>query len=153
MKETVTETKSKRRIFLWILCLLSISANTTVACIHFLLLSGSRAIDIVLKVPVLDTIAEEGLHGSTIYFMLKIALHIFCIYAVILILLIKRPGFYFYSAVQVILLVIPLFFLKTLGITYLLISMGVSSVFSVLFIVLFSFYLPQRQTDNATDQQ
>jgi hypothetical protein len=147
MEDKDPEIKPKRYIFLYLLGILSILANLGLILINIFLLIGSSVINWILKVPVIDTITEEELHGNYGYFFLKIILHAFCIYAVSLILRLKRRGFFYYLGTQIILLLLPFLFLMSLGGSYLLISGGVSSIFSVLFIMLFSLYIP-RMTKN-----
>jgi hypothetical protein len=147
MEEQSPEIKPERHFFLYILCVLSYLANLVLILINVFLLTGSNVVDWIREIPVIDTITEEELHGNYIYFLIKIALHVFCIYAVSLLLLRKRRGFFYYLGSQIILLLIPFFFLMSLGGSYLLISAGVSSIFSVFFIMLFSLYIP-RMTKN-----
>ncbi|MEI6852072.1 MAG: hypothetical protein WCL06_04480 [Bacteroidota bacterium] len=147
MEDKDSEIIPKRSIFLYLLGILSILANFVLILINIFLLTGSSVINWVLKVPVIDTITEEELHGNYGYFFLKIILHGFCIYAVSLILLMKRRGFFYYLGTQIILLLLPFLFLRSLGGSYLLISSGVSSIFSVFFIMLFSLYIT-RMTKN-----
>ena len=134
--------KPKKYVFLYILGSLSFAANLTLVIINILLLTASPVINWILKYPVVDTITEEEQHGNYVYFLIKIALHAFCIYAVVLILRMKRRGFFYYLSIQLILLLIPFIFLTSLGFTYILINACVSSIFSVLFIMLYSLYIP-----------
>jgi hypothetical protein len=143
MQETTSVFKPNRRIFLWVFSMFSLFANAVIIVIHFFLLFRGPALQFILKIPVIDTIAEEGLHGNILYYLLKIDFHAFCLYAVILIFRLKRYGFYFYIVSQFILLTLPFLFLRSLGISYLLINMGVSTIFSLFFIMLFWLYLPQ----------
>jgi hypothetical protein len=147
MEEQITEIKPKRYVFLYILCILSFLANLILIFINIFLLSGSSFMNRLVKIPIIDTITEEELHGNYIYFFIKIIIHAFCIYAVSLIMQMKRRGFFYYLGAQLILLLIPFLFLMSLGFSYLLISTGVSSVFSFFFIMLFSLYIP-RMTQN-----
>jgi hypothetical protein len=145
MEDQIPEKKPKRYAFLFIIGALSILSNGVIIIINLLLLSGSSFVNWLVKVPIIDTITEEELHGNFIYFLIKIAIHTFCIYTIILILLLKRRGFFYYLASQLVLLLIPFLFLMSLGFSYLLISAGVSSIFSVFFILLFSLYIPHMR--------
>jgi hypothetical protein len=147
MEEQLPEKNHKRYVFLYILCTLSFLANLVFIFINILLLSGSSVVNWLVKVPIIDTITEEELHGNYIYYFIKIIIHAFCIYSVGLILQMKRRGFFYYLGAQLILLLIPCLFLISLGVSYLFISVGVSSVFSFFFIMLFSLYIP-RLTQN-----
>ena len=145
MDELISETRTKPAVFLMIICSLSIIANLTLILINFLLLFGHSALPFLLNIPIIDIITEEEMHGNWLYFILKIDLHAFCIFSVILIWQMKRLGLYFYVASQIILTFLPFAFLLSLGLSYLLMSVGISAVFSVFFILLFSWYLPARQ--------
>ncbi len=136
------EIKTRRRGFLWVLCCLSFVANTGLIFINILLLLGGEALHFIIKIPVIDVIAQEEMHGNALYFLLKIAIHSFCIYTLSLILLLKRRGFFYYMGAQLLLLGIPFLFLSGLGFFYLMISVGVSSIFSFFFVMLFSLYIP-----------
>ncbi len=143
MEEQANENKHKRYVFLYILGVLSVLANLVYIFINIILLSGSSLAGWLVTVPIIDTITEEEFHGNYVYFFIKIVLHVFCIYSVSLLLQMKRRGFFYYLGAQLILLLIPFLFLTSLGFSYLLISAGVSSVFSFFFIMLFSLYIPR----------
>jgi hypothetical protein len=143
MADQISEIKPKRYVFLFIIGAFSILFNLALIIINLFLLSGSSFVYWLIKVPIIDTITGEELHGNYIYFLLKIAIHTFCIYTIILILLMKRRGFFYYLGVQLALLAVPFLFLMSLGFSYLLINMGVSAIFSIFFIMLFSLYIPR----------
>ena len=143
MEEETKEAKPNRHIFLWVLGIISAIANALIIVINVLLLFGTPAINFVLKIPVLDTLTEEELHGNAFYFLIRIIIHGFVIYTLNIILRLKRRGFFYYLGAQIALLILPFIFLTSLGIPYLLISFGVSSIFSFFFIMLFSLYIPK----------
>ena len=145
MDELIVKTRPKPAIFLMIICSLSIIANLTLISINFLLLFWHSAMPFLLNIPIIDIITEEEMHGDWLYFTLNIDLHAFCIFSLIMIWQLKRMGLYFYIISQLILTLLPFVFLKSLGMSYLLMSTGISIVFSVFFILLFSMYLPSRQ--------
>jgi hypothetical protein len=143
MEEHAPEIKQKRFVFLYIICILSFIANLVAILINIFLFAGSSIVNWVLRVPVIDTITQEELHGNHVYFLIKIFLHAFCIYSITLILLMKRRGFFYYLGIQIILLLIPFLFLMSLSFTYLLINSAVTAIFSIFFIMLFSLYIPK----------
>ena len=142
MAEQVNEISTKRPVFLYIIGVLSIFSSVILIFIDVIMLSGHSIVSSLVKIPVIDTIIEEGLHGNSFYYMIRIAIHTFRIYAVILIFMMKRRGFFYFLVTQIILLLIPFSFLSSLGFSYLLISTGVSAIFSLFIIMLFSLYLP-----------
>lgn len=143
MEEQISEIKPKRRVFLFFIGVLTIMSNSVLIIINLLLLSGSSFVSWLQTIPIIDTITGEELHGNYFYFLLKIAIHTFCIYSIVLIVMLKRRGFFYYLGSQLALLFIPFLFLTSLGFPYLFISAGVSSVFSFFFIMLFSLHIPQ----------
>jgi hypothetical protein len=142
MEEQVKEINPKHPVFLYIIGGLSIFSGVILILIEVIMLSGHSIVSRLLQIPVIDTIIEEGQHGNYVYLMIRIALHAFCMYAVLLIFKMKRRGFFYFIGAQIILLLIPYLFLMSLGFSYLLISTGVSSIFSFFLIMLFSLYLP-----------
>ena len=148
MAEPTTEINPKRHVFLYIIGGLSIISQMIMILIYLILLSGITMKSHLMQIPVIDTIIEEAMHGNNFYFLIRIALHAFCIYAVLLLLRFKRRGFFYYLVVQIILLLIPFIFLKSLGFSYILISSGISAIFSFFFIMLFSLYLPHILSKN-----
>jgi hypothetical protein len=142
MEEQVNENNPKRPVFLYIIGGLSIFFLVILIFIDLVLFSGYSIVSRLLQIPVIDTIIEEGQHGNHVYFLFRIALHAFSIYSVLLIFKMKRRGFFYFLVSQIILLLIPFLFLSSLGLSYLLISTGVSSIFIFFLIMLFSLYLP-----------
>jgi hypothetical protein len=143
MTEQVNEISPKRPVFLYIIGGLSIISQMIMILIYLILLSGITLKSHLMQIPVIDTIIEEAMHGNHFYFLIRIAIHAFCIYSIVLILMLKRRGFFYYLGSQLVLLFIPFLFLTSLGFSYLLISAGVSSIFSFFFIMLFSLYIPK----------
>ena len=145
MNDNLSETKVAKPIFLWIMISLSMVANAVSIIINVFLLFGAGLDSFLLKIPVIDVITEEGMHGNVLYFLLKIALHAACIYGLILLLNMQRTGFYIYVGTQVVMLLLPFLFLRSLGMSYLMLMQAVSLIFTLLFIFIFAVYLPKMK--------
>jgi hypothetical protein len=144
MDEEIKEKTSGRPVFLYILCVLSVLSNFFSIIISILLLIGGKTNSFLETIPVIDIITEEIKHGNFIYYIIKITVHLFCIFAVLLLARKLRKGFIFYIVSQAILLIIPWIFLLSLGMYYLLMSTVISLIFSLFFIMLFALYLPKK---------
>lgn len=144
MEETIIEKTPRRPVFLFILCAVSIFSNVLSIIITTLILAGGRTSLFLTFIPVIDIIAEELKHGTIVFYLIKISVHIFCIYAVILITRRLRRGLLFYVICQAVLLALPWLFLLSLGVNYLLMVTVISMIFSLLFIMLFALYLPKK---------
>ena len=144
MDEAFKEKTFGRPVFLYVLCALSILSNVISIIISTLLLIGGKNIFYLDSVPVIDIIAGELKHGNFFCYIIKISVHLFCIFSVVLIARRLRKGFLFYVLSQLILLIIPWIFLLSLGTNYLLMSTAISLIFSLFFIMLFALYLPKK---------
>jgi hypothetical protein len=140
-----TDTRIRRPIFLLIIGIISIFSNSVSILINAFLLFGIDANNFLLKIPVTDVITEEGLHGNILFFILEIALHATVIFSVILLLKMQRKGFYIYIGIQAALLILPLLFLGSLGMSYLIMSQVFSLIFCLLFVFLYWMYLPKMK--------
>ena len=145
MNDLLTETKVSKPVLLMIMVNLSMVANAVSIIINVFLLFGAGLDSFLLKIPVIDVITEEGMHGNILYFLLKIALHGACMYGLILLLTLQRKGFYIYLGIQVILQILPLLFLRSLGMSYLVLVQAVSLIFTVFFILVFVAYLSKMK--------
>jgi len=144
MEEPIIEKASRRPVFLFIVCAVSIFSNVLSIIITTFILAGGRTSLFLTSIPIIDIIAEELKHGTIVFYLIKIGVHIFCLYAVILITRRLRKGFLFYVICQVVLLVLPWLFLFSLGVNYLLMVTVISLIFSLFFIMLFALYLPKK---------
>jgi hypothetical protein len=145
MNETIIEKTQRRPIFLFILCALSIFSNVISIIVTALVLAGGRSGLFLSSIPVIDIISEELKHGTVFFYLIKICMHLFCIFAVVLIASRLKGGFLYYIVSQAALLILPWLFLRDLGVNYLLMLTGISLIFSLFFIMLFAFYLPKKQ--------
>ncbi len=145
MNDNLRETKTPQPILLTILGNLSIFSNGVLIILHVFLLFGAGLDSFLLKIPVIDVITEEGMHGNVLYFLLKIGLHAACIYGLILLLNMQRKGFYIYVGIQGVMLLLPFLFLRSLGMSYLMLMQAVSLIFTLLFIFVFAVYLPKMK--------
>ncbi|HNW69074.1 MAG TPA: hypothetical protein PKI01_01630 [Bacteroidales bacterium] len=144
MKETILKKVPRRPVFLFIVGAVSIFSNVLSIIITALILAGGRTSLFLSSIPIIDIMAEELKHGTVFFYIIKISVHIFCIYAVILITRRLKRGFLFYVICQVVLLVLPWLFLLSLGVNYLLMVTGISLIFSLFFMMLFALYLPEK---------
>jgi hypothetical protein len=144
MDDTKKEKKPGRPVFLYVLCTLSVCSNVISMLILILLLIGGISILSLDTIPVVDIIAEELKHGNVLYYLIKIGIHLFCIFSVAMIARKLRTGFLFYVLSQVVLLITPWIFLFGLGVNYLFMSTLISLIFSLFFIMLFALYLPRK---------
>lgn len=145
MDDKTEEKSSHRPVFLYILCALSIISNLVVSAVLFLLLFSAKSLGVLESIPLIDVITEELKFGSTFFHLIKIGLHLFCIFSVVLIAKRLKKGFAFYVVCQAMLLALPWIFLLKLGWGYLLMSTAISLIFALLFIMLFALYLPRKQ--------
>ncbi len=143
MEENNTLHKS-RPVFLYILCVLSAISNIVLIFISLFLLIWGKADSFLDTIPVIDIISEEFKHGSALYYILRVGIHVFCIVSLVLIMKQEKKGFYFYILSQVVLIGISWLFLLSLGIYYLAMSSIISLVFSLFFILLFWLYMPKK---------
>ncbi|MEI6124014.1 MAG: hypothetical protein WCQ95_10355 [Bacteroidota bacterium] len=134
-----------RPVFLLLLGIVSILANSVYIIIYIFLLSGISDNSFLYTLPVIDVIIDEGLHGNSLFFLLEILLHFAAIFSITLLIRMRRAGFYSYLAVQTALLALPFLSLRSLGISYLFMSLAVSLIFSLLFIFLFALYLKKMR--------
>ena len=144
MSKAVHEKNARPTVFLYILCALSVISNVISIIVSMLLLTGERSIAFLETIPVIDIITEELKHGTLIYYIIKVGIHLFCIYAIILIAKKLRKGLVYYVLSQMFLLAAPWFFLLSLGMYYLMMITVVSMIFSLFFIILFALYLPKK---------
>lgn len=144
MKEPLIEKAPRRPVFLFIVCAVSIFSNVLSLSITTLILAGGRTCLFLSFIPVMDIIAEELKHGTIVFYIIKMGIHLFCIYAVILIARRLRRGFLFYVICQAVLLALPWLFLLSLGVNYLLMVTVISVIFSLFFIMLYALYLPKK---------
>jgi len=145
MDETIIEKAPRRSVFLFILCALSIFSNVISIIVTALVLAGGRPGLFLSSIPVIDIVAEELKHGSIFFYLFNISIHLYCIFAVVLIAKRLKGGFLYYVVSQVALLVLPWLFLMSLGVNYLLMLTGISLIFSLFFIMLFALYLPKKE--------
>jgi len=145
MNETIIEKAPRRSVFLFILCVLSIFSNVISIIVTSFVLAGGRSGLFLSSIPVIDIIAEELKQGTIFFYIIKISVHVCCIFAVVLIAKRLRKGFLYYVISQVVLLLLPWLFLLSLGVNYLLMFTGISLIFSLFFIMLFALYLPKKQ--------
>jgi hypothetical protein len=150
MDDKIEEKNSKRTGFLYILCALSIISNLLISLVLFVLLSGTKSMIVLESIPLIDVITDELKSGSTLFYLIKISIHLFCIFSVVLIAKKLKKGFAFYVLCQAILLILPWIFLLRLGWGYLLMNTAISLIFSLFFIMLFALYLPRKQKNSPT---
>ncbi|HOY30837.1 MAG TPA: hypothetical protein PKW80_03060 [Bacteroidales bacterium] len=149
MTDAINKKVTRPPGFLYLLCFLSVISNVISVIVSVILLSGSKAGCFLNSLPVIDIMAEELKHGSVLCHLLKIGLHLLCIFAVVLMGKRLKKGFVLYVCCQLALLAIPWIFLLQLGTGYLLMSTSISLIFALFFIMLFSLYLPDNKTGKA----
>ena len=131
----------KRTSWLSFLIILSMVSSGVELIIGFASLIGGRFSGMFLKVPVLDAILLDNLYGNGLYISVKIILFALSLTGVIFMWKLKRLGFWFYLAAQVLLLIIPFILLTKPGIAYLLERLTVNVIFVLFFVILYSLQL------------
>ncbi len=139
------EVKEKRPVFLYIICFVSVIANLISIIVLLMLLAGGKMTASLYKIPVIDIYSEELRYGTSLSYLIKIGIHVFCIFAVILISRNKRKGVVLYALGQLMLLAFPWLFLYNLGVNYLLISSLLSLIFSLFIIMLFAVSVTRKK--------
>ncbi|HNW88272.1 MAG TPA: hypothetical protein PKN48_01340 [Bacteroidales bacterium] len=147
MEDAIEVKTPGKNVFLYLLCTLSAISNVFSIIVTALFLIGGKAGSFLETIPVADVIAGELKHGSVFYYFIKIGIHLFCIFALILMAKKLRKGLLYYVLGQMFLLAVPWFFLLSLGVYYLMMISVISLIFALFFIILFAMALPKNVKD------
>jgi hypothetical protein len=128
----------KRTVWLSTLLVLSFAGGTTGLLLAMVSLIGGQVEIFFRTIPVFDTILLEDASGNWFYILIKMILFALSLTAVAFMWKLKRLGFWFYFAAQIILLMIPFLFLSKLGFAYIGVRFIINTIFTLLFIMLYS---------------
>jgi hypothetical protein len=131
----------KRTVWFSILLILSYAGGVTGLLIAVVSAVGGQVETFFKTLPVFDTILLEDSTGNWFYLLLKILLFAGSLTAVTFMWKLKRIGYWLYISVQIILLVIPFLFLNKLGFAYISVRFIMNTIFTLLFIMLYSVQL------------
>jgi hypothetical protein len=131
----------RRPVWLSILLLLSFTGSMTGLFLALISGVGGQIESFFRTLPVFDTILLEDASGNWIYIVLKVVLFAGSITGVAFMWKLKRVGFWFYLASQVVLLVIPFLFLNKLGFAYIGVRFIMNVIFTLFFIMLYGIQL------------
>lgn len=93
------------------------------------------------NLPVMDAILRDDSLGNKFYIALKLVFYCASFMGVFFMWKLRKKGFWIYLVTQISLLAIPFLFLAELGTSYLLVRLLINTVFLLLFIMLYSFYV------------
>lgn len=131
----------KRSVFFTILLIMTFAGSGIGFILSILMFFQAQLSDFLNTLPILDAIIQEDMFGNILYIILKALAFAGSFIGAILMWKLKKKGFFFYLIFQILLLVLPFVFLIELGWAYLFVRMLINLIFTLLFIMLYSFQL------------
>ncbi len=104
------------------------------------LMFGGRSLAYACKLPLVDAMLRDDSAGGIWFILLKFVFILGSAAAVFFLWKSRKVGFWLYFGVQMILLLLPFLLIWNLGLEYILVKLLINAVFTILFILLFSFY-------------
>lgn len=123
-----------------LLALLSWLNTLTALILSIGLLIGGKAFAYGVSVPMFDTLLRDDSNGGWTYVIIKMFLYVASFVGVVYLWKMRKAGYWVYFAAQILLLLLPFAFLGALGWDYLLVKLMISTVFTLLFLLLFSYF-------------
>lgn len=136
----ITEPAMRTPLGLRILCVLLWLGSLMRIILALGVLAGGAAFVKWARIPVVDTILRDDVAGSPLYLSLKVLFFAASVIGVWLIWKLKKRGLWIYLTAELTLLLLPIIFLHPLGLSYLMVKLILSAIFTLLFIFLLSFH-------------
>jgi hypothetical protein len=104
------------------------------------LMIGGKAFALACNVPLLDAMLRDDSNGGIAYLLLKTVLFLASATGLAFLWKMRKLGFWIYLGAQILLLLSPFLLMNSLEVDYLLVKLFINTVFTILFILLYSYY-------------
>jgi hypothetical protein len=134
------EKKPPTPVGLIIISILSLLGSLISIIALLVVLKGGKELAYSCNIPVIDAIMRDDANMGNLFMLMKLMLYFVSVAGVVMMLKMKRAGYYSYLAAQALLLLMPFLFYSAQGVDYQLIKLMINMIFALLFVSLFTYF-------------